>query len=138
MNQDNIIIESIIYAVLTILNMSWNADVWAKMIRESIELAVDQVKRNIEMASGMAADHVKRNIEMASEMARISLSSETLGKETNAAIEKARQEMMASTEKARSEIMASAEKAKSQMLKEIGDSIERMRMNFSPSNTRGK
>jgi hypothetical protein len=44
--------------------MSWNDDVWAKMIRESIELAADQVKRNIEIAS---------------EMARISLSSGTLG-----------------------------------------------------------
>jgi hypothetical protein len=34
--------------------MSWNDDVWAKMIRESIELAADQVKRNIEIASEMA------------------------------------------------------------------------------------
>ena len=64
LNQDNILIESIIYAVVAILNMSWNDDVWAKMIRESIELAADQVKRNIEIAS---------------EMARISLSSGTLG-----------------------------------------------------------
>jgi hypothetical protein len=59
--------------------MSWNDDVWAKMIRESIELAADQVKRSIEIASEMAADQVKRNIEIASEMARISLSSGTLG-----------------------------------------------------------
>ena len=116
--------ESIIYAVLTILYMSWNDDVWAKMFRQSVELAADQVKRSIEMASQMAADQVKRSIEMASEMARISFSSGTLGKETNAAIEKARQE-----------IMASAEKARSEMLKEIADSIERMRKNFSPSNT---
>src|SRR6476469_6194249 len=120
-------IESIIYVVLTILNMSWDYDVWAEMIRKNIESAADQVKRNIEMTSEMAADQVKRNIEMTSEMARISLSSGTLAKEINAAIEKARQEMMASAEKARSE-----------MLKEIADSIEKMRMNFSPSNTRRK
>jgi len=116
--------------------MSWNNDVWAKMIRESIELAADQVKRSIEMASDMAADQVKRSIEIASEMARVSMSSGNLGKETNAAIEKARNEIMASTEKARSEIMASTEKARSEMLKEIADSIERMRMNFSPSNAK--
>jgi len=115
--------------------MSWNDDVWAKMFRQNVELAADQVKRSIEMASQMAADQVKRSIEMASEMARISFSSGTLAKETNAAIEKARQEIMASAEKARQEIMASAEKARTEMLKEMADSIERMRKNFSPSNT---
>ncbi len=127
--------ENIIYAVVTIVNMSWDYDVWAEIIRKNIESAADQVKRNIEMTSEMAADQVKRNIEMTSEMARISLSSGTLAKEINAAIEKARQEMIASAEKARKEIMASAEKARSEMLKEIADSIERMRKNFSPSNT---
>ena len=76
---------------------------------------------------------------MASEMARaFSMSSGTLGKETNAAIQKAASEMMASAEKARIEILASAEKARNEMLKEMMESIEKMKMNFSPSNTRRK
>jgi hypothetical protein len=119
--------------------MSWNNDVWAKMIKDSIELASNQVKRNIEMASEMASNQVKRNIEMASEMARaFTTSSGTLGNETNLAIEKATREMMASAEKARSEMMASAEKARSEMLKEMMDSIEKTTMNFSRSSSTKK
>ena len=49
--------------------MSWNNDVWAKMIKDSIEMASYQVKRNIEMASEMAR--------------AFTTSSETLGNETN-------------------------------------------------------
>ncbi len=76
--------ESILYAFVIICNMSWSNDVWAKMIKDSIEMASNQVKRNIEMASEMASNQVKRNIEMASEMARaFTTSSETLGNETN-------------------------------------------------------
>jgi flavorubredoxin len=119
--------------------MSWDSDVWAKMVKDSIEMASNQVKRNIEMASEMASNQVKRNIEMASEMARaFSVSSGSLGKETNAAIQKATSEMMASAEKARNEVIASAEKARNEMLKEMMESFERMKMNFSPSNTRTK
>jgi hypothetical protein len=131
--------ESILYAFLTILNMSWDNEIWTRMIRESMEMASNQVKRNVEMAFEMASNQVKRNVEMAFEMARaLTMSSGTLGKETNAAIENASKEMMASAEKARSEMMASAEKARSEMLKEMMDSIEKMKMSFSPSNTKRK
>ena len=116
--------ESILYDSLTIFNMSWDNDVWARMVRDSIEMASNQVKRNIEMASEMASAFNK--------------SSGTLGKETNAAIQKATSEMMASAEKARIEILASVEKARNEMLKEMMESFEKMKMSFSPSNTRRK
>jgi hypothetical protein len=80
--------------------MSWDNDVWARMIKNSIEMASNQVKRNIELASEMASNQVKRNIEMASEMARaLTMTTGTLGKETDVAIEKASREMMASAER---------------------------------------
>ncbi|HXV88967.1 MAG TPA: hypothetical protein VD710_07735 [Nitrososphaeraceae archaeon] len=89
--------------------MSWDNDVWARMVRDSIEMA-----RAFSMSSG------------------------TLGKETNTAIQRAASEMMVSAEKARIEILASAEKAGNEMLKEMMESIEKIKMNFSPSNTRRK
>jgi hypothetical protein len=62
--------------------MSWDNDVWARMIKNSIEMASNQVKRNIELASEMASNQVKRNIEMASEMARaLTMTTGTLGKD---------------------------------------------------------